>query len=57
MEINWTIIVIVAFCIVILVIFLIWKNWKDKKELTKLINEEYKNINKGESDLDDAEKE
>jgi len=57
MNANLTTIGIVAICIVILIIFLIWKNWKDKKELTKLINEEYKNINKGESDLDDAEEE
>jgi len=55
MKANWTIIGIVAFCIIILVIFLVWKNWKDKKELTRLINEEYKNINKGESDLDDPD--
>lgn len=55
MKINWTVIGIVALCIVVLVIFLVWKNRKDKKELTRLLNEEYKNVNKGENDLDDRD--
>ena len=57
METNWTIIVIVALCIVILVIFLVWKNWKYKLELTKQLNEDFKNVNKRESDLDDPDEE
>jgi hypothetical protein len=57
MNANWTIISIVASCLIILVIFLVWKNWKDKKELTKLLNEDLKHINKRESDLDDADEE
>ena len=57
MKANWTIISIVALSIVMLVIFLVWKNWKDKKELTKQLNEDFKNVNKGESDLDDPDEE
>lgn len=57
MKANWTVISIAAICIVILVIFLVWKNWKDKKELTKIVNEEYKNINKEESELVDVDEE
>ncbi len=55
MKTDWTIIYIVSICIFILVMFLAWKNWKDKKELTKLLNEEYKNVNKKEDDLDDLD--
>lgn len=40
MEINWTLIIIVAVVAVSLIIFLIWRNQKDKEELTKQIIEE-----------------
>jgi len=57
MQANWNILFIVALCIIILVIFLVWKNWKDKKELTKLLNEDLKHVNKRDSDLDGSNEE
>lgn len=53
MEINWTVLGIVAFGAIILIVYLIRKNLKDKKEATKFFNEEIK-INK-KVDLDDDE--
>lgn len=54
METNWTIILIVALCILILVIFLVWKNRKDEKELTDVLNKDFKNINDREPEIDNG---
>jgi len=40
MELNWSLIIIVAVVAVLIIIFLIWRNQKDKEELTKQIIEE-----------------
>ena len=40
MELNWSLIIIVAVAAVLLIIFLIWRNQKDKEELTKQIIKE-----------------
>jgi len=43
MELNWWLIGIVLFFVVILIVYLIWKNLKDEKDIEKtLINEEMK---------------
>ena len=41
MEVNWTILGILAFCVIIFIALLIRKNAKDKKELTKFLNNDY----------------
>lgn len=53
MEINWTVVGIVAFCAIILIVYLIRKNLKDKKEVTKFFNEEIKTGKKVGSDDDE----
>ena len=53
MEVNWTVLGIIAFCAVILIVYLIKKNLKDKKEVTKLFNEEIKAEKKFELDEDE----
>ncbi len=53
MEINWIIVSIVIFCVVILVVFLIIRNQKDKKKYTDFLNKDYKKANEEESDLND----
>lgn len=40
MELNWSLIIIVAVVAVLIIIFLIWRNQKDKDELTKHIIDE-----------------
>lgn len=55
METNWIIIGIVAFCIIILIVFILRKNLKDKKDLTKFLNNDYKNTNENESELNDED--
>ena len=43
MTINWWLIGIVLFCVVIVIVYLIWKNFKDEKEVTKtFFNDEIK---------------
>ena len=54
MEVNWTILGIVAFCGIILIAYLIRKNLKDKKEVTKSFTEQIKPEKKFEID-DDSE--
>ena len=53
MEVNWTVLGIIAFCAVILIVYLIKKNLKDKKEVTKLFDEEIKTEKKFELDKDE----
>ena len=53
MEVNWTVLGIVAFCVIILFVYLIRKNLRDKKEVTKFFNEEIKTKQKVELDDDD----
>jgi len=42
MEVNWTVLGVIAFCAVILIVYLIRRNMKDKEEVTKFFNEEVK---------------
>jgi len=53
MEVNWTVLGIVAFCAVILIVYLIWKNLKDKEETTKFFTEQIKPEKKIDSDDDE----
>lgn len=53
MEVNWTVLGIVAFCAIILIVYLFMKNLKDKKEVTKFFNEEIKTKNRVEIDDDE----
>lgn len=53
MEVNWTVLGIVAFCVIILIVYLFKKNLKDKKEVTKFFNEEIKTKKKVELDDDE----
>ena len=53
MEVNWTVLGIVAFCAIILIVYLIRKNLKDKKEVEKFFNEDVKTKKKVESDDDE----
>jgi len=51
MEVNWTVLSILAICVIILIVYLFKRNMKDKKEVTKFFIEE---VNTGkESDEDD----
>lgn len=54
MKANWIIVCIVSICVVILVIFLVWKNRKDEKELTDVLNKDFKNVNNREPEIDDG---
>ena len=40
MEVNWWILGIITFCVVIILVYLIWKNWKDEKVVIQSFNEE-----------------
>jgi hypothetical protein len=51
MEVNWTVIGILAFCAIILVVYLIRRNRKDEKDVEKFFNEE--KIIEKETDTDD----
>lgn len=42
MIINWWVLGIVAFVVIVLLIYLIWKNFKDEKEVVKSLNDEIK---------------
>jgi len=53
MEVNWTIIGIVALCAIILVVYLVKRNLEDKEDVTKFFNEEVFTKKKSESDNDD----
>jgi preprotein translocase subunit YajC len=53
MEVNWTVLGILAFCAIILIVYLIRRNRKDEKDVEKFFNEE--KIIEKESDKDDVE--
>ena len=53
MEVNWTVLGIVAILAIILIVYLIRKNLKDKEDVTKFFNEEVTTEKKFESDNDD----
>jgi hypothetical protein len=40
MVINWWILGICSFCVLIFLAYLIWKNWKDEKEVIISLNDE-----------------
>ena len=42
MEVNWWILGIITFCVVIVLVYLIWKNWKDEKVVIQSFNDEIK---------------
>jgi len=53
MEVNWTFLGIVVFCVIIIIIYLIRINLKDKKEVTNFFTEQIKTEKKDESDDDE----
>ena len=53
MEVNWTVLGIVAVCAIILIVYLIWKNLKDKEDATIFFNEQIKTQKKLESEDDE----
>ena len=53
MEINWVIMGIVLFFVLILIVLLIWKNQKDEKKFKEFLNKDYKKTIEQDSDLDD----
>jgi hypothetical protein len=53
MEVNWTVLGIVAFCAIILIVYLIRENLKDKKEVTKFFTGQIKTEIKVDSDDDE----
>ena len=53
MEVNWTVLGIVAFCAIILIVYLVKRNLKDKVEVTKFFNEEVSTEKKFEFDKED----
>lgn len=53
MEVNWTILGIIAFCVIIIIVSLIRKNLKDKKEVEKFFNQDIKPQKRLESDDDE----
>ena len=53
MEVNWTFLGIVAFCVIIIIVYLIRINLKDKKEVTNFFTEQIKTEKKDESDDDE----
>ena len=53
MDVNWTVLGIVAFCAIILIVYLIWKNLKDKEDVTKSFNEQINTEKKFELDDDE----
>jgi len=53
MEVNWTVLSIVALGAIILIVYLIRKNLKDKEEVTKSFTEQIKPEKKFELDDDE----
>lgn len=53
MEVNWTVLGIIAFCAILLIVYLIRRNLKDKEEVTKFFNEEVTTEKEFELDKDD----
>lgn len=54
MDINWTVIGIVAVLVILLVGLTVRKNQKEKKKLTNLLNNDFKKTEKDDVDADDA---
>ncbi|MEO6175585.1 MAG: FeoB-associated Cys-rich membrane protein [Flavobacterium circumlabens] len=54
MEINWTILGIVAAVLIVLIVFVIRKNQKEKKKLTEFLNNDFKKAEKDEPDVDNT---
>jgi len=52
MEVNWTVLSIVALGAIILIVYLIRKNLKDKEDATKFFNEDVSTKKKFELDDD-----
>jgi hypothetical protein len=50
MEINWTVLGVVAFCVIIFIVYLIIKNLKDQKEAMKFFSDQIKDEKKFELD-------
>lgn len=53
MEINWIVISVLAFLVVIFIVFLIRENQKAKKKYVHFLNNDFKKANEQESDLND----
>nr|WP_309758126.1 hypothetical protein [Flavobacterium sp.] len=53
MEINWIIVSVLAFFVVVFIIFLIKENQKAKKKYTHFLNSDFKKAEEVESDLND----
>jgi preprotein translocase subunit YajC len=53
MEINWIIVSVLAFFVVVFIIFLIKENQKAKKKYTHFLNTDFKKAEEVESDLND----
>ena len=54
MEINWTILGIVAAVLIVLIVFMIRKNQKEKKKLTEFLNNDFKKAEEDELDVDNT---
>jgi hypothetical protein len=54
MEINWSIIAIVAVLVIILVVLTIRRNMKEKKKLENLLNNDFKKAEKKRVDAEDS---
>lgn len=54
MEINWTILGIVAAVLLVLIVFVIRKNQKEKKKLTEFLNNDFQKNQEEEPDVDNT---
>ena len=53
MEVNWTVLGILAICVIVLIVYLVKRNLKDEKEVEKILNEEVKTDKEFELDKDE----
>ena len=53
MEVNWTVLGILAICAIVLIVYLVKRNLKDEKEVEKILNEEVKTDKEFELDKDE----
>lgn len=53
MQINWTILSIVAILVITLIVYLIRQNRKDEKDVTEFFNKESSNFHDEESEFND----
>ena len=53
MEINWIIVSVLSFFVVVLIIFLIKENQKSQKKYTHFLNTDFKKAEEVETDLND----